>query len=314
MRRRRHRSSTHTPAPTRSLVLAHRRAAKLATQLRDARRATEVATNAKDQFLAMLSHELRNPLTPIVNALNLIRRTVAPSSFLDRQLDMVERQATNLTRIIDGLLDVSRATNGPASRAGGADLGDALARAIKGLVEMHGGTVETLSSPRGGSELVVHLPGATPAAQATSAPPRETPSFLEAGSGRRVLVVDDDNDTAESMAELIQSLGYDVRVALDGPTALRTCEEWNPELVFLDIALPGMSGYEVAREIRKKDPRRPILVALTGYGQESDRRQSRQAGFALHIVKPPRLEALETVLAALSSNPAPHPARAAAQR
>lgn len=313
---RRRQSNPHTLIPTRSLVLAHRRAAKLATQLRDARRATEVATNAKDQFLAMLSHELRNPLTPIVNALNLIRRTVAPSSFLDRQLDMVERQATHLTRIVDGLLDVSRATNrtSRAGGVGGADLGDALARAIQGLVEMHGGTVETVASPRGGSDLVVHLPGASPPAQAASAPPRETPSFLEAGSGRRVLVVDDDNDTAESMAELIQSLGYDVRVALDGPTALRACEEWTPELVFLDIALPGMSGYDIAREIRKKDSRRPILVALTGYGQESDRRQSRQAGFALHIVKPPRLEALETVLAALSANPAPHPARMSAQR
>lgn len=310
--RRRPRSKPHALTPTRSLVLAHRRAAKLATQLRDARRATEVATNAKDQFLAMLSHELRNPLTPIVTALNLIRRTVAPSSFLDRQLDMVERQATNLTRIIDGLLDVSRAASGAPAR-GGADLGDALARAIKGLVEMHGGTVEILHSS-GGTELVVHLPGAPSTTLATSAPTREAPAVLEAVHGRRVLVVDDDSDTAESMAELIQSLGYDVRVALDGPTALKAVDEWSPELAFLDIALPGMSGYDVAREIRRRDARRPILVALTGYGQESDRRQSRQAGFALHIVKPPRLEALETVLAALSANPAPHPARMAAPR
>ena len=257
----------------------------------------------------MLSHELRNPLTPIVNALNLIRRTVAPSSFLDRQLDMVERQAQNLTRIIDGVLDASR-VNGSDSQGGAAALGDAIARAIKGLVEMHGGSVEILAGTTDARQMVVHLPVALGQTAPSTAPSKQTPSRPDQVQARRVLVVDDDSDTAESMAELIQSLGHDVRVALDGPTALRTCEEWVPDLVFLDIALPGMSGYDVALELRKRDPRRPVLVALTGYGQESDRRQSRQAGFALHIVKPPRLEALETVLAALSSNPAPHPARA----
>ncbi|MEZ4296677.1 MAG: response regulator [Polyangiaceae bacterium] len=230
------------------------------SELDAARRAAESANLTMERFVHRLSHELRDPLTPIVASLTLIRRTVAPSSFLDRHLDTVERQVASLTRIVDGMVQ----------------------------------------GPRRGAP--------SPAARPSQSGERP---IVDDRPARRVLVVDDNQDAAESFAELVESFGYETRVALDGPSALAECEAWKPELVFLDIGLPGMSGYDVARELRRRDVRRPVLVALTGYGQESDRRKSREAGFALHLLKPPKVDALESVLAALEGSPAPHPSRAA---
>lgn len=112
-----------------------------------------------------------------------------------------------------------------------------------------------------------------------------------------MLVVDDNSDAAEAMSELIQELGHDTRTALDGPSTVRVAEEWNPDIIFLDIGLPGMDGYEVARVLRERHSR-ARLVALTGYGQESDRKRSEQAGFSDHLVKPPPLDRIESILSA----------------
>jgi CheY-like chemotaxis protein len=117
----------------------------------------------------------------------------------------------------------------------------------------------------------------------------------------RILVVDDNSDAAESLAFLIRKLGYDVRTAEDGPTAIQLDAEWHPDLIFLDIGLPGMDGYEVAREIRRARPEGgPQLVALTGYGQDSVRQQSEAAGFTRYILKPAQLKTIVAVLDGLT--------------
>jgi CheY-like chemotaxis protein len=113
-----------------------------------------------------------------------------------------------------------------------------------------------------------------------------------------VLVVDDNVDAAESLALLLNALGANATVACDGPQALAACEQAMPDVVLLDIGMPGMNGYEVAREVRARHPgSRITLVALTGWGQEQDRRRAREAGFDHHLVKPAEIEAIEQILA-----------------
>jgi CheY-like chemotaxis protein len=177
---------------------------------------------------------------------------------------------------------------------------------VRRLVELHGGSVEARSEgPGRGTELVVRLPLA--AAVPQQLPPELPPETDEArpdangekpaGSGRlRILVVDDNLDAAEMLAALIEELGHEARTALDGPAALRMTEEWPPDLVFLDIGLPGMDGYEVARQLKRREHAHALLVALTGYGQESDRRKSFEAGFDQHIVKPPQFATIEAII------------------
>ena len=122
------------------------------------------------------------------------------------------------------------------------------------------------------------------------------------GRPLRVLVVDDNKDAAESLALLLQLKGHDVLLAHDGPSALATARERRPEVVFLDIGLPRMDGYEVARQMRRQDEDGPaLLVAMTGYGQDEDRRRSRDAGFDRHLVKPVDLEHVEDLLAELAA-------------
>jgi CheY-like chemotaxis protein len=116
---------------------------------------------------------------------------------------------------------------------------------------------------------------------------------------RRVLVVDDNRDAAESLAILLRAGGHDVRVAYDGPSALGLVRESPPEAVLLDIGLPGMSGYDVARALCGVEGVRPLLIALTGYGQHDDRERAHEAGFDLHFVKPVDLSRLERALATL---------------
>ena len=117
--------------------------------------------------------------------------------------------------------------------------------------------------------------------------------------GRRVLVVDDNRDSAESVALLAEIWGHEVRTALDGPAALEIAAAYRPEIILLDIGLPGMDGYEVARELRQGQGDGPVLVAMTGYGMEEDRRRSQEAGFDHHLVKPVDPEALRGLLAGL---------------
>ena len=181
---------------------------------------------------------------------------------------------------------------------GGLGIGLAL---VKSLVEMHRGRVEARSEGLGhGSEFIVRLPLLT----AASGSPGDT--ALAAGSRgenlprRRVLIVDDNRDAAESLALLLQLSGYDVRTAHDGLSALQTLDDYTPAVVLLDIGMPGMDGYEVARRVREKPGLQDILlVALTGWGQEEDRRRSNQAGFDRHLVKPVDPEVLHGLLASL---------------
>lgn len=370
------------------------------------RRALEAASRAKDDFLAMLSHELRNPLAPIVTALHLMRLR---SPQQPPELAVIERQVSHLVRLVDDLLDVSRITmgkitlhrvptelrvlvdravelSGPlleekshrvevdvapglivaaddtrltqvfsnlvsnaakysephgtvsirATREGervvvavrdwgmgissemlptvfepfaqerqaldrsqgGLGLGLAI---VRSLVALHGGTVTARSDGRGlGSTFEVILPIATSAVAAPVVPTGQ-PSAPAPGVGRRILIVDDNRDAADLMCEALDTLGYEVQAAYDGPSALALVKTFVPEVALLDIGLPVMDGCELARQLRR-DPRLTAirLVAVTGYGQSSDRLASEAAGFDVHLVKPIDLKLLLTELSALT--------------
>jgi PAS domain S-box-containing protein len=366
------------------------------------------ADRQKNEFLAMLAHELRNPLAPICNALHLIKMPGADSVTVDEARDMMERQTHQLVRLVDDLLDVSRIIRGnielrkepldlavavtravetahPVIDAHGhqlnvslpeqpifveADLirlaqiianlltnaakytdvagriwltveredehgvvrvrdsgigiapeflsrifdvfvqGDrSLARSqgglgigltlVKRLVEMHGGTVAVSSAGLGeGSEFVVRLPALSEAQtrrahERPGVQPRVTDALR-----RRVLVVDDNVDAAKSIAMILKLSGYDVHCVHDGPSALEAAQAYRPDVVVLDIGLPGMSGYEVAQRLRQQPEfKRTPLVAVTGYGQDEDRRLSKEAGIDHHLTKPVDPSALQRFVA-----------------
>jgi len=380
--------------------------------------ALKEADRHKDEFLAMLAHELRNPLAPIHNAVQLMHR----QSFADPQLtwsrDVIGRQLAHLTRLVDDLLDVSRITRGkinlskevieletlmtrtvetvqPLFEERGhtltvevpkgilAVLGDptrlvqalgnvltnaakyterggriSLAAAESGselvirvrdngigipadlmpmifnlftqldrtsgppqsglgiglalvqrLIEMHGGSVTASSDGLGkGSEFLIRLPLFI-REQVESGQPLQQLSALEqsmtnaegpARTQRRILVADDNNDALESLATLLQLSGHEVYTAANGAMALESAEQHRPEVALLDIGMPKLDGYEVARRIRAQPwGQRITLVALTGWGQDSDRRRSQEAGFDSHLVKPLDLDKLTELLAAL---------------
>ncbi|BBA37481.1 PAS/PAC sensor hybrid histidine kinase [Methylocaldum marinum] len=376
------------------------------------RRAAELAEadRRKDEFLAMLAHELRNPLAPIRNAVHILHRLVPLLPESQRPLEMIERQTQHLARLVDDLLDVSRVTRGkinlhklpvdvvalaarvvenhrPSASAhqhtvtstlpprplyvegdevrltqvldnllnnankytpegghiwltvengkhealvsvrdsgigiaeedlpgvfdlfsqvdpgidrarGGLGIGLSL---VKRLVEMHGGYVEARSEGHGkGSEFIVHLPLLC----ATTGPgsvPEGTQPASEAPAPLRVLVVDDNYDAADSMALLVNLWGHETRVVHDGRCAVEMCLSYRPDIVLLDLGLPGMSGYEVARHLRNEYGDTMGLFALTGYGQAEDRERSAAAGFDHHLVKPIDPDTLKTLLA--SRNP-----------
>jgi CheY-like chemotaxis protein len=167
-------------------------------------------------------------------------------------------------------------------------------------VEMHGGTVEAHSAGlRKGSEFVVHLPALAAHRQAARVEPEgEGAQGGKATRKRRILVVDDNVDAAESLAMLLRQAGHEVRVAYDGPATLDAVDADPPDIVFLDIGMPVMNGYEVAEQIRQHPGlKRLQLVALTGWGQDEDRHRSKEAGFDQHLVKPVEPQALYQVLA-----------------
>jgi PAS domain S-box-containing protein len=365
------------------------------------------ADRRKDEFLAMLAHELRNPLAPIRNAVQLLRRLGPSEPEIQWTREVIDRQVEHLVRLVDDLLDVSRITqskitlkkekvdlitiigraletsrplidarkhrltvslpeqplrlegdttrltqvvsnllnnaakftpeggqiwlvaeaqNGQvvlrvrdtgigipeellpqvfdlfrqADRSldrsqGGLGVGLTL---VRSLLEMHGGTVEAYSDgPGRGSEFVVRLPAFAEPGQAT-----EEASAVESDMGNsachRVLVVDDNVDSAESIALLLELNGHEVRMAHDGPAALEMAYSFHPQVVVLDIGLPGMDGYEVARRLRSEaQMQNVILIALTGYGQSEDRQHSLAAGFNHHLVKPVDPEVLQTLIA-----------------
>jgi PAS domain S-box-containing protein len=352
------------------------------------------ADRRKDEFLATLAHELRNPLAPLSNTLEILKRRGSEDPAVRRGLDTMERQLEQLVRLVDDLLDLSRITHNrielrkrhmelapvirqavlgaqplaepaghaievsmPAeplwlnadavrltqvfgnllnnsckyTRAGGtirvigrrdgtdavvtvSDTGigipaDKLANIfdmftqvdrsleqsqsglgigltlVKRLVEMHGGSVEARSAGVGqGSAFVVRLPAAIHVSDVSNPMPSESQAR---GSMHRILVVDDNKDSADSLAMLLELTGHDVFVAHDGHSALEAVELRRPDIVLLDIGLPSLNGHEVCRRIRQQAwGKTTVIIALTGWGQEEDRRRSQEAGFDGHLVKP----------------------------
>ena len=379
------------------------RTAQLFRAAEEARKQAEAASRAKDEFLAMLGHELRNPLAPIVTALQLLklRGDLKPG----REQAILERQVKHLIRLVDDLLDISRVTRGMVElRRAPLDLHTVVARAVelasplleqkrhsftarvprvglrlsgdetrlsqaignllvnaakytpsggsvvldaaregdeiviavrdngdgmrpellprvfdlfvqgdrsieraegglgiglalvRSFVALHGGSVAAFSDgPGKGSEFVVRLPAlpALPVPTPSSPPPPVAPATAP---GLRVLVVDDNIDAAELLAEALQAAGHATRVAHDAPQALAAARSFAPQVAVLDIGLPVMDGYELAARLRAEGLA-PRLMAVTGYGQETDRERSRAAGFERHLVKPIDLDELLAALA-----------------
>jgi len=175
---------------------------------------------------------------------------------------------------------------------------------VKQLVELHGGTVAAESAGIGhGSTFTVRLPLATTTDQTAAASSDQNGSALTPSAGRRVLVVDDNVDAAETLAMLLEFSGHTTATAHSGPEALKAARTFMPEIVFHDIGLPaGMDGYDVARHLRA-DPQmtNTVLVALTGWGSEDDKRKSHEAGFDGHLTKPVALEAVKAMIARFST-------------
>lgn len=368
------------------------------------------ADRQKNKFLAVLSHELRNPLTPIKNAIHLLDRAAPGSEQAQRAKQVIDRQIDQLSHLVNDLLDVTRITRGkiqlqrrrielnqvvsrtvedhralyeaagialdlnlegrpivvdadgsrleqilsnllqnsakftkPGGRVtvtvatdvaaaeavlrvadtgsgispallsrlfqpfmqadetldrsqGGLGLGLAL---VRGLVEQHGGKIEATSAGVGcGSEFVVRLPLASGA-------PEEIDQHLEPTSSRpqRVLVIEDNVDSAETLKEVLELQGHEVLVAYDGPSGVSLARKSHPDIALCDIGLPGMDGYEVARAFRADQGLRDVrLVALSGYALPRDLRRAAEAGFEQHLAKPASLEQLQALLAPSQSN------------
>ncbi|WP_337176706.1 PAS domain S-box protein [Paludisphaera sp.] len=366
------------------------------------------ADRRKDEFLATLAHELRNPLAPVRNGVQILRMGVPEGESQENLLAMMDRQLSHLVRLVDDLMDVSRVTSGKVALrrepldlravveaavetsrqmidSGGHELvvhagdeplpleadrtrlvqvvanllnnaakytprggrievavgregsravvrvsddgagipaemlprifdmftqvGATLDRAqgglgigltlVRRLVEMHGGTVVAESPGPGlGATFIVRLPLVRPAAAV--APGAAPEAGGAAAPPLAILVVDDNRDSADTLAMLLSIKGHEVRAAHDGPEALRILESYRPSLILLDLGLPGMSGYEVAHRIRSSPHLRDIhLAALTGWGQDEDRRRTREAGFDDHLVKPTDPAQVEALLARL---------------
>jgi PAS domain S-box-containing protein len=365
------------------------------------------ADRRKDEFLATLAHELRNPLAPLVNMLEILKRADGSPELLQQVRSTMARQLNSLVRLVDDLLDLSRITrnrlvlrrqrvdlasviqhaietcgplfedlqhefkvslpanpvllhadpvrlaqvfhnllhnackytprkgrisltaeqDGPEIVVKISDTGigippeklstifemfsqvdQSLERAhgglgigltlVKRLVELHGGTVQAFSHGKGqGSEFVVRLAALNDSAEVEG--PVE-PGVGKRATARRVLIVDDNEDSARSLAMLLDLSGDRTRTAHDGIEALAAAEEFRPEVVLLDIGMPKLNGFDAARRIRQQPwGKDMVLIALTGWGQDADRRRSQQAGFDAHLVKPIDHAVLEKVLSSL---------------
>ncbi|MGO9916701.1 MAG: ATP-binding protein [Isosphaeraceae bacterium] len=202
-----------------------------------------------------------------------------------------------LPRIFDLFTQAERSLD---RSQGGLGIGLAL---VQRLVELHGGTVAVSSALGQGSEFVVRLPVVSPPRARASSPPTETAQPIT--TSLRVLVVDDNVDTVTTLALLAKESGYDVRTAYDGSTVLETALDYRPDVVLLDIGLPGLNGFEVAKQLRHQPAlQNAVLVAMTGYGGESDHQRSFAAGFDHHLVKPGDFGKVLTILATVAELPA----------
>jgi CheY-like chemotaxis protein len=168
---------------------------------------------------------------------------------------------------------------------------------VKRIMEMHGGSVTATSQGEShGSEFVIRLP-ISAASYANARPGPFALKQVSTSLGRRILVVDDNVDAAQSVERLLRSWGHDVQTAFNGPQALEKAGTFRPQIILLDIGMPGMSGYEVARHLRERHEFEGVVItALTGYGQVEDRRRSREAGINHHLTKPPDPAALAALL------------------
>jgi CheY-like chemotaxis protein len=209
--------------------------------------------------------------------------------------------ADKLPRIFDIFMQVDRSLE---RSQGGLGIGLTL---VRQLVQMHGGSVEVRSDgPGKGSEFIVRLPLVV---VAKSAGPTKSDDKRneKAEVARRILVADDNRDSADSLAMMLEMLGHEVSSAHDGVEALETAKASKPELVFMDLGMPRMNGYDAARLIRSQpECKGTVLVALTGWGQEEDRRRSYEAGFDHHIVKPIDFSAVEKLLKELNGSGEKH--------
>jgi two-component system CheB/CheR fusion protein len=200
-----------------------------------------------------------------------------------------------ITRIFDLFVQADRRLN---RSQGGIGIGLTLTRK---LVELHGGTVTASSAgPGRGSEFVVRLPACQDARSAV-----KTDMFHEAVAAprRRVLIVDDNVDSALSLGMLLKLQGHQIQTANDGATALRIVAQFDPQIMFLDLGMPVIDGYEIARRLRERpESKKLFLVALTGWGQDDDRRRTREAGFNAHVVKPIQSAELQSLLAGLDQD------------
>jgi len=381
--------------------------------LRRQTKALQEADRRKDEFLATLAHELRNPLAPISNAIQILSLRGDDSEVVAQTREVMERQVHQMTRLVDDLMEVSRIGRGKINlEKTPVDLADVVATAVetsrpvveshrhtltvslperparveadsarlaqvlsnllnnaakytedggsidliveqtqgeavirvrdngigiaperlpsifdmfeqiegaadrsqgglgigltlaRRLVEMQGGKIEAHSAGLGkGSEFLTRLPAlAEPAAEPAPEPPEGLPA-PPSTAGRRVLVVDDNVDSAESLAVLLRLYGHEVRLAHDGEAALEEAQSFRPDVIFLDLILPKMDGYEVARRLRLEPGRSGLtLVAMTGYGHEEERRRTREAGFQAHLVKPVNFDMLRDLLSSLPAN------------
>jgi two-component system CheB/CheR fusion protein len=232
-----------------------------------------------------------NKFTRRGGRISISAESVGPEAVVRVKDDGIGIPGEDLARVFDMFTQVAPS----ADRAeGGLGIGLTL---VKRLVEMHGGTVSAHSDGHGrGAEFVVRLPvsAGLPTAAASSDRTQAGPSTLNC------LVVDDNVDAANSLAMLLELGGHQVRIAHDGPAALHAAQEYRPRLMLLDIGLPQMSGYEVCRQIRAQDwGHEMVIAALTGWGQEEDRRKSKEAGFDQHLVKPVTYDVLMELLASV---------------
>ena len=291
----------------RNAVLAEQTRAKMA----ELQKTAENANRAKDEFLAMLGHELRNPLSPILTALQLMKLRGEVGA--ERERAIIERQVRHLNHLVDDLLDVSRIAPDVQSRIFELFVqeGQALARSqgglgigltiVRGLAELHGGSVSVRSDGVGkGSEFILRLPAlATGAVNLRQPEPSRSDDRHRAApsAAARVLVVDDNEDAARLLVDVLTQRGYQAWVAMDGPAALEVAKQTLPDIAILDLGLPVMDGYDLATELRRLPGLEDVqLIAVTGYGQEVDRQRTGRAGVRHHLVKPLDISTLDRAL------------------